>query len=186
MISFNAIRNLPLLLPELDHMSDSECVEADMMGAQVVVSHRYVPIWGAVINVSINGSDAAREILVESFSTEFGIILGKHKDGNGTWHYQWPSELEAIPTTSIHKALGEERISQICRKHELSKDDENILLDLIVQFYLLRGKYDERTAYMREVTRHMSEGQRKNVIAAILEIMIEFTNKRWGDTDEPA
>ena len=184
MISFNRIRNLPVLIPGPKHMSDDECVETDIMGCHIIVSHEYMPIYGPVINVSISGNNAGRDTLVEAFSQEFGIILSKHQN-NEKWYYQWPSNVDVIPTTSVQEVLGKSRIDQLCQKHELSVDDKKVLLDLIVQFSLLKGKYEARTAYMEEVTMSMSDGQRENVIATMLEIMIEFVEKQFKKTDKP-
>lgn len=174
MISFDRIRSLPLLLPGATPEPD-ECYEAKFLGATLVATHTYMPLYGALYTVSFSGSPAVIQMMVQALDSELGLRVSVGKSSYGFMEiYNWSSPSQEIPETMVHQLLGNKQISSICRKHELSREDERILRDILVHFTVFHGDHDARMRYVARVLEDLSEGVAKAIMTALLEINVEF------------
>jgi len=81
-------------------------------------------------------------------------------------------------SSSVHRVLGADRIKEICGKHGLTVEDEQIVDEILERWENLVGQIAEKMAVLEElIGRH----PRVSLISkALLEITFEFTQKSWG------
>ncbi len=185
MLSFAAIRRLPLTLPVVKTPTDEECVDVQIGGAHVVVTHIYQIVLGAVFHVSISGSEGEEALIVEAMTAEFGEPLSRDVMPTST-HYEWESDCPLIPETDVHKHVTKEEMKAIGAKHSLDEQDELTLQDLLASFTTLFGKDEARIAYVAHQLSLFSEERRMNILAALLEVNTLYAERRLGFEEPPA
>ncbi|MEK7487811.1 MAG: hypothetical protein AAB598_00615 [Patescibacteria group bacterium] len=76
----------------------------------------------------------------------------------------------------VQKALGEERISEICEEYGLSKEDEKIINEIFDKWDGLFGETGKKIEIVFDKTFHLP--QRLIILKALFRISKEFANKK--------
>lgn len=180
MLSFHVIKNLPILLPTNLKPSDEECVEEWLGEAKIIITHVWMPVFGAVFHASLSGNARECDLLVDSLTAEFGLPL--HADRSRTiWHFQWASPSTEAPPTRVQAVLGEEKLTNIFKKHELTPGEIDTIRSLLANLRTTMGSGGSaRLAVTLDTLSMYAPARRRYLLEVLGEVNLSFLEAALG------
>lgn len=185
MISFEAIRRLPLLLPTFQDLIYGTFYAVEMLGAKMMASHVYMPTYGALYDISFSGNPTGVSTILDYLREEFGEIEMEKDlradiiDAPGyIRHYFFKSDCSDIPKTLVHHVLGDKRINQLMANHNLTKSERRKVHEILAEWSMVIGKIETKIQLMTQKCSDMPERRVEILLRAMLDINMEFAKKQ--------
>jgi hypothetical protein len=177
MISIDAIRRLPLLLPTMEAMLQGEMYEVEMNGAKMIVSHVYMVDRGPLYDCSFSGNQSQIELMRDWLSQEFGEPVMESRPA-GVQHYFFRSDSKEITKTLVHEVLGERRIAYHYNRYKLSEDDKLIASDILANWAAMVGNLPAKLQYALKRCTDLPRERSERILFALLDINKEFYRRQ--------